>query len=204
VALAFLAWLAKMTIAQKKISFRRTPLDLWILVFMFIMILSGIFSIDKISSWFGFYGRFSDSIIGILSLCVMYFVIVNNFSLKKTKSDTSSKKQGLSLQKILNLVLASSWLVVLSTYLSIFNVWSRIPGIPEMMSYRSFNTVSGSLEGLSIFLVAIIGILIGGILVAKKKEKSYDINKDNLAGNKRKIRLRNYLVVAKKLNLYRE
>ena len=199
VALAFLAWLAKMTIAQKKISFRRTPLDLWILVFMFIMILSGIFSIDKISSWFGFYGRFSDSIIGILSLCVMYFVIVNNFSLKKTKSDTSSKKQGLSLQKILNLVLASSWLVVLSTYLSIFNVWSRIPGIPEMMSYRSFNTVSGSLEGLSIFLVAIIGILIGGILVAKKKEKSYDINKDNLAGNKKKNKIKELFSSCKKI-----
>jgi len=190
VALAFLAWLAKMTITQKKISFRRTPLDLWILVFMLITILSGVFSIDKISSWFGFYGRFSDSIIGILSLCVMYFVVVNNFSLKKAKSDTSSKKQGLSLQKILSLVLASSWLVVISAYLSIFNVWSKIPGIPEIMSYRSFNTVNGSLEGLSIFLVAIIGILIGGILTAKNKKKTSNIDKGDLAGNKKTNKLK--------------
>jgi len=190
VALAFLAWLAKMTIAQKKISFRRTPLDIWILVFMFIMILSGVFSLDKISSWLGFYGRFSDSIIGILSLCVVYFVVVNNFSLKKNKLNASSKKQGLSLEKILNLILASSWLVVIITYLSVFNIWSKISGLPEIMSYRSFNTVSGSLEGLSIFLVATIGILIGGILTAKKQKKNSDIIKGDLVDNKKKGKIK--------------
>jgi len=190
VAFAFLAWLAKMTISQKKISFRRTPLDIWILLFMFIIILSGVFSTDKISSWLGFYGRFSDSIVGILSLCVMYFVVVNNFSLKKSKLNASSKKEGLSLEKILNLTLASSWLVVILVYLSVFNIWNKISGLPEIMSYRSFNTVSGSLEGLSIFLVAIIGILIGSILAAKKKKEVSDFDKENFASNKKKSKIK--------------
>lgn len=178
VGLAFLAWLTKMTVVQKKISLRRTPLDIWILAFMVVMIFSSIFSIDKISSLLGFYGRFSDSLIGILALCVMYFVVVNNLSLKKSELG-EPKKQGLSFEKIISLFLASSSLVVIVAYLSVFNVWSRIPWLPEIMTYRSFNTIGGSLEMLAMFLVAVIGALIGSILISDKKKKETVIKKSN-------------------------
>jgi len=185
VGLAFLGWLTKMIVVQKKISLRRTPLDIWILVFMAIMTANTIFSIDKISSLIGFYGRFSDSLIGILALCIMYFIVVNNLSLKKSKSK-SLKRQGLSFEKIISLFLASSSLVVIAAYLSVFNIWSRISWLPEIMSYRSFNTVNGSLEGLSMFLVAVIGVLIGSILISKKKKKGSTVEKVSLMRFKRK------------------
>ncbi len=86
-----MAWLAKLAIVRKKLFFRRTALDIWILGFAFIMILSAIFSIDSISSWFGFYGRFSGSVIGALALIMMYFIVINNV---KTTSKDSKKNLG--------------------------------------------------------------------------------------------------------------
>ena len=92
VSLGFLAWLAKMVICDKEIKFRRTPLDIPVLAFMFLAILSTAFSIDKTSSLFGFYGRFSDNLIGILSLGIFYFLITNNVSLSGKPLISPDKK----------------------------------------------------------------------------------------------------------------
>ena len=78
VSIALFAWLAKMVFCDKEIRFRYSPLDLFVLGFLFIAILSAIFSVDKSSSLFGFYGRFSDGLIGLLSLGVLYFLVTNN------------------------------------------------------------------------------------------------------------------------------
>ena len=172
VSIAFIAWLAKFAIVRKKLFFRRTALDFWILGFMLIMILSAIFSIDSIASWFGFYGRFSGSVIGALALFMLYFIVVNNV---KTANKDSKTIWGLSLEGIYKLFLTSSWIVVIVSYISVFNLWIKIPGLPEIMSFRSFNPVSGSLEGLAIFLAMAISLVIGLILSQgqiKKKIKS--------------------------------
>ena len=188
VGLALLAWLFKMIVIRKRFVLRRTPLDIWILVFMTVMVLSAVFSIDEISSWFGFYARFSDSMVGLLVLGLMYFVVVNNVSIRgnlkarlpmeveaslPNSEDMSlmpkkgfqvapsiSKEWGLSLEKILRLFLFSALLVVVITCLSVFGFWGKIPGLPQIMSFQSFNPVSGSLEGLAIFLVAVISLVI--------------------------------------------
>ena len=78
VCLILLAWLYRQVISSKRLVIRRTPLDIFIFVFMILMILSAVFSVDRVSSLLGFYGRFSDNLVGILSLCVLYFLIVNN------------------------------------------------------------------------------------------------------------------------------
>lgn len=175
VAVAFLAWLAKLVVVRKKLFFRRTALDLWILIFAFIIILSAVFSSDSISSWLGYYGRFFGSAIGTLALIVMYFVVVNNVKSAKTK--TGQAIWGLSLDRIYSLFMISSWLVVIASYLSIFNLWSRISWglLPETMYFRSFNPVSGSLEGLAIFLVMAISLVVGLILsqVEVKTKKGF-------------------------------
>jgi len=143
VGLALLAWLAKMIVVQ--------------------MILSAVFSIDKVSSWFGFYGRFSDSVAGLLALCLMYFVVVNNLW-----------RNSLSLKKILRLFLCASGIAILAAYFSIFGLWGKIPGLPQIMSFQSFNPVSGSLEGLTIFLVVMIGLVIGMLLqrIVNKEQRT--------------------------------
>ncbi|MBL7155143.1 MAG: tetratricopeptide repeat protein [Candidatus Portnoybacteria bacterium] len=202
VGLALLAWLVKMIVVQKRFVLRRTPLDIWILVFMVVMVLSAVFSIDEISSWFGFYVRFSDSMVGLLALGLMYFVVINNVSMRGSlkarpsieleasfpnSEDTSlmpkkgfqgalsiSKEWGLSLEKILRLFLFSVLIVVVITCLSVFGFWGKIPGLPQIMSFQSFNPVSGSLEGLAVFLVAVIGLVIVMLLqkAASKKQRA--------------------------------
>jgi len=214
VVLAFLAWLTKMIIVQKRLTFYRTPLDLWILIFMTVVILSSIFSVDKISSWLGFYGRFTDSTIALLTLGMFYFLVVNNlktawpasfpaqnpgkepsfpegsfsanpggliprqdeqasaiteFELAKTKKGT------LSWNKIIRIFLTSVWLVVIVSYLSLFGLWAKIPGLPQIMSFQSFNPLNGSFQGLSIFLVAVVSLLIGIILQQVKNRRERKI-----------------------------
>lgn len=168
VTIAFMAWLAKLAIVRKKLFFRRTALDIWILIFTLIMILSAVFSIDNLSSWFGFYGRFSGSVIGALALIVLYFVVVNNVKSAKPKKTI----WGLSLERVYSLFLVSSWIAVITAYLSVFNLWSKIPGLPEIMISRSFNTVSGSLEGLAIFLAVAMSLVVGLVLSQVPNKKS--------------------------------
>src|SRR4030042_5835573 len=77
VSAGLFSWLAKMVLVDKEIKFKRSPLDLFVLAFLFIAVLSAIFSVDKSSSLSGFYGRFSDGLISLLSFGIFYFLITN-------------------------------------------------------------------------------------------------------------------------------
>lgn len=178
VALSFLVWLIKMVNVDKKILFKRTPLDLWIIVFAAAMILSSIFSLDKVSSWLGFYGRFTDSMIVLLAMLVMYFILSNNIKVQTDDSSAKNVKEGIVSGKILLLFLISSFAVVLIAYLSLFNIWSKIPGLPAnlaILNLRTFNTISGSFGGLSIFLVIMLA-LVTGLLLAQNGSDEINIS----------------------------
>lgn len=134
-------------------------------------VLSAIFSVDRTSSLFGFYGRFSDGLIGLLSLGVFYFLLANN-----THMDTAdnAEKGRLSVSGILKAFTWSVFFVVLLSYFSIFGVWARLdtaaPGmIPSVMLQKAFNPVSGSMEGLTIFL-AVTTVLFVGLLLNLKSQ----------------------------------
>lgn len=183
VGLAFAAWLAKMILVKQKFIFKRSPLDVWILLFVVGMVLAAFFSLDSVSSWLGFYGRFSGAVIITIVLSLMYFILVNNISTDKERESLAlkgklSKGLNLSLKKIVNIILLSSSLVMLIGYLSVFGFWSRFSGLPTVMNLKSFNPISGSLEGLAVFLAMAVslaaGLMLGGLLVGKKGE-----NKDN-------------------------
>ena len=173
VSLAFLAWLAKMILVDKEIKFKRSPLDLFVLAFLFVAILSAIFSVDKNSSLFGFYGRFSDGLIGLLSLGAFYFLITNNVG-----GDKGIIKD---VKGLLRVFLGSAFFVILFSYFSIFGVWVGIDNIlgekislPPIMLQTFFNPTAGSMEGLAVFLAAVLVFLIGRILVSDEKEKKID------------------------------
>ncbi len=167
VSLTFLTWLAKMVLADKEIRFRRTPLDIPVLAFLFIAVLSAVFSIDRGASIFGFYGRFSDGLIGLLGLGVFYFLLTN---LTSGTNGTATNGTNLTDEKIssgglLRVFFGSVFFVILISYLSIFGVWQKIgQGLPQIMLQKIFNPVSGSLEGLAIFLAIIIVLLTGWLL----------------------------------------
>src|SRR3989344_5318255 len=55
-------WLSKIII-EKKLKFKKTPLDLPILFFLMSQIISTIFSIDRHVSLFGYYSRFNGGLL---------------------------------------------------------------------------------------------------------------------------------------------
>ena len=172
-SIAFLAWLGKMIVVDKKIRFKKTLLDIPILIFVLITILSAIFSIDKHSSLFGFYGRFSDGLIALISCAMLYFVITNNVS---SKEQEASIKQ----ESIVRTFLFSSFLVVLTTYFSLLGIWQKLNnslitinpnlGLPQMMLEKGFNPAAKSMQGLAMFLVLVVILLVTTILLSEKRK----------------------------------
>ena len=190
VSIGFFSWIAKMVLVDKEIRFKRSPLDIFILAFLFTAILSAIFSVDKSSSLFGFYGRFSDGLIGLLSLVIMYFLITNNVFLSGEPSINADKKSAkisqksasiLSVNSLIRTLMWSVFFVILTSYLSILGVWAKFANlqfsianfqfkIPLVMQQWTFNPAAGSFEGLAVFLAIIIILLTGYLIKGGKKE----------------------------------
>ncbi len=180
VSIGILSWLAQMVFKTKKLQFRRTRLDFFVLGFLVVMILSVVFSKDANSSLYGFYGRFWPSLIGILSLGGLYFLLTNVVSPrtvlvegdKGSKRKTEKATKVLTVQGLLKVFSWSSLAVIAATYFSIFGVWRLAGGVlPGVMQGRNFNPTSGSLEGLSMFLAFIVVFSLVKIAVGQKEVK---------------------------------
>ncbi len=92
-------WIIKMII-QKKIIIKRTPIDIPIILFFISQILSTFFSIDKHTSFYGYYGRFNGGLLSIISYILLFYCYVSNINYKTTI-------------KLLKISLVSSFLVIL-------------------------------------------------------------------------------------------
>jgi Flp pilus assembly protein TadD len=144
VSIGTLAWFAKMVFCDREIRLKRSPLDLPIILFITLVNISSFFSSDRWSSVFGYYGRFSDSAAALGSLVGLYFLIIN----------TVEKPQ-----RLLNWFLGAAGFAVAASYLSLFNVWQQLSVWP-IVKQMSFNPVAASLEGLCVFLAALMVFLV--------------------------------------------
>jgi len=75
-------WIIKMII-QKKIIFRRTLLDLPLIIFLSSQILSTLSSIDFRTSFLGYYSRFNGGLLSTVSYLLLYWAFVSNFDKEK-------------------------------------------------------------------------------------------------------------------------
>lgn len=173
VTLAVLCWVAKMVWQDKEIRFRRTPLDIPVLAFLAVAVISAVLSVDRVSSVFGFYGRFSDGIIGLLSLGIFYFLITNNVTLAAAEPD---KDSNVEMGKLIKMFLCSAGVVMLATFAAVLGLWAKIGSqlagvgaIPQAMLQPGFNPVGASMDGLAMFL-AVFAVLLTGTLLLKNKE----------------------------------
>lgn len=149
---AFIVWVTKI-IAQRKFTFVRTMLDIPVLVFVGIYVLASIFSVDKISSILGLYGRFNGAMLAVLAYALLYFVITNNVKKMKT------------IKCIVFSLLASGGVVAVFSLLQIFSVFI----LPfDFSKVKSFNLIGGSLTSVSIFLALLIPIAVSLLLAAQK------------------------------------
>ncbi|MBI2123779.1 MAG: tetratricopeptide repeat protein [Candidatus Wildermuthbacteria bacterium] len=144
VSIGTLAWFMRMVFVDREIRLKRSPLDLPIILFITLVNISSFFSSDRWSSVFGYYGRFSDSAAALGSLVGLYFLIIN----------TVEKPQ-----RLLNWFLGAVGVAVAASYLSLFNVWQQLSVWP-IMKQMSFNPVAASLEGLCVFLAALMVFLV--------------------------------------------
>lgn len=97
-------WLIKMVL-RKRIIFKRTFLDIPILIFFAFQVISTLFSIDIHTSVFGYYGRFNGGLLSIIAYLVLFYGFVSNF-------DTDQKKIK-AIENLLKVSLFSSLFVIL-------------------------------------------------------------------------------------------
>src|SRR3989338_3165738 len=83
------AWVVKW-IEAKKITIRRTPLDLPIAIFLTSQIISTIFSIDTHTSLWGYYSRFHGGLMSTISYIVLYYAFVTNIKISNLKYQISN------------------------------------------------------------------------------------------------------------------
>ncbi len=178
VLISFIGWLGSLFSAEKKIKFIRTPLDIPVLVFSVIVVIATIFSIDKITSILGFYGRFNGNLVEILLLTLFYFILTNNTTLSNNDS------QKINIRNLILLLTSSAQLVIIITIFSLFDIWTKI-GInnilPNIMKNRLFNPAGGSLESLTVFLTIIVCLAVGVLMskfelfsIKAKSQESYE------------------------------
>jgi len=156
----YLLWLAVPVVAilmliqmfnRRAINFRRTPLDLPIIIFLLLTFISSLFGLDRFSSWFGYYGRFSDAWLGLMSLTLFYFIVVQ-----------LSAEGKLKPTKLLKLFLISADIALAVGLASLFGLLDMISASAwSIFAPISFNPVSGSLEGLVVFAAVIMVMALG-------------------------------------------
>ncbi|MBI2051960.1 O-antigen ligase family protein [Candidatus Roizmanbacteria bacterium] len=95
----FFLWSVK-SIRQRKVTLSKTRFDIFILLFVLSQVLSAVFSIDRHTSFFGYYGRFNGGLLSLISYVFLYFGFITFFK----RND---------IEKLLKLSLVSSVLVIL-------------------------------------------------------------------------------------------
>lgn len=154
VSVGLILWLLKMVL-QKSFSLRRTPLDIPILVFVGVYLISSLVSISPLVSLLGFYGRLSSSFISTIYLVVLYYLTVNNM---KTDKEISGVFLSLFMSAIL---------VALIGILQIFGIYILPSSVTQI---KTFNTV-GTLNAMAVFLMGVVPLGLAQSLFKKSESR---------------------------------
>jgi tetratricopeptide (TPR) repeat protein len=78
------AWLIKIVL-QRRIIFRRSFWDIPLIIFLLSQVASFLFSIDKHTSFWGYYGRFNGGLLSTVCYLLLYRAFISNLNYKITK-----------------------------------------------------------------------------------------------------------------------
>jgi len=162
--LALFLWLFKMA-RQEELKIKTNILNLPILLFLSLAAASAVFSLDWFSSFFGYYGRFSDAWLGLFSLVIFYFLLIN------TGVADSAKK----IYDLLKLFIYSALAAAAISFLARVGFLKLLSGeASNWLGSPWFNPAGGSLYSLGIFLTAAAAAAIGLFLTGQlKKSERY-------------------------------
>ncbi|MFA4937175.1 MAG: tetratricopeptide repeat protein [Patescibacteria group bacterium] len=75
--LLFVFWVAK-GVFNKGTLFKKTLFNWLVLAWLIVVALATVFSVDQITSVFGFYGRFNGGLISVVAYVLLFFLLINN------------------------------------------------------------------------------------------------------------------------------
>jgi len=154
VPLLAVLWLVGLKRRGGEIVIERTPLDIPILTFLLITFLSGIFGLDRFSSFFGYYGNFTSAWFGFLALGALYFLIVN----------IAGQSKNFSLLNFLMIIFWAYCLVLAGALFSFFGFWDKFFGADNIFYSPTFNLAGGSLENFTGYSL-VVAIMSGALLI---------------------------------------
>ncbi len=77
-----IVWCIKMAL-QKRFFIQRTPLDIFLLLFLLSQVISTIFSLDSYVSFWGYYSRFNGGLLSTITYIFLYYAFVSNLGKKQ-------------------------------------------------------------------------------------------------------------------------
>lgn len=166
-------WLAKIMVGRDRFAFSLTLVDLFVLAYFSVLALSAFFSVDRLSSIFGFYMGGTPSLVSSFSFVIFYFSIRNIFA--KNQKGVGKKENIDFSQKAERVFVISFLLVSIITIFSFFGaanllIGSESAGQYSFMASGPFSPVSKEMEPLSLFLaVGCLVVLLAEVSRAKKE-----------------------------------
>ena len=152
ILLGVVSWAIKgIIVGEMKI--RRTPLDIPIIAFFLVYLLATIFSVDRWHSFWGYFGDPSRGLASVAAIIAGYYLIFNNFSMKKVKW-------------MLGSLVISNFFIASWTLLTIM----KIPFLPQNILNNIPLSFTGSFSGLTMLFFLMIPLLITAALKIKQAE----------------------------------
>jgi putative inorganic carbon (hco3(-)) transporter len=149
-------WAVK-SVIEGKFIFRRTILDIPLLVFLGSQLISTVLSIDFYTSVFGYYSRFNGGLLSTLCYLILYWAFVSNFDRKETL-------------KLINIWFASAFIVSIYGVLEHFGIDKNI-WVQDVQS-RIFSSL-GQPNWLAAWVVGLIPIAWAFSLKSKVKSLNF-------------------------------
>jgi tetratricopeptide (TPR) repeat protein len=158
--LGVIFWLLIDIIKERKVIFKYNFFDLIVFSFIFFAILSSIFSKDRINSLFGTYLKFSDGLVSLFSFFGFYLLLKRNLS--------SEKEERVELRNLMRVFFFSSFLALLFTYFSLFNLWQKIPILKFDIP---FSPVGASIFSASLFFSVVFVLVFNYLFLGNEIKK---------------------------------
>lgn len=167
------AWILK-SIIKGRVYFKRTPLDIPIIIFIAALLFSSIFSINSTTSFLGSFGSTSKSFVAVLSFALFYWFVVCNINKKRLNIIFKSLMASLAVISLISFfnfweINCVGWIIGLFT--SNVPIWAK-----SIAGVSGFNTI-GLLSNLQIFVSASILIVIG--IWGRAKDSDASLKKFN-------------------------
>lgn len=143
---ALVLWGTRSIVVDKRLVYKRTPLDVPIAIVIAVWGLATAVSVDPYASWFGTYGRFADAFLGTASLAALYFLIVQTVEREHVPGLLRWFTGGATLALAAGMAALSGLTRLLP---------ESLPGAPLLRS-AGFNPSGGSPEAFALFAATLL------------------------------------------------